>query len=123
MRWRALEQQVFKQMRHAGLTVVFVPRADQVGDVDCHRRLAGIRKQQHSQTVVETVLGNAFDARTSADPAWQVECLQRRHQNNEQNQCSKRGTKWNKHCESLVGYLKPEAGGAWLRWRLRRMPE
>ena len=36
---RAFEQQMFRQVRHSGLTVPFVPRPDEVGDVDGDRRL------------------------------------------------------------------------------------
>jgi hypothetical protein len=57
---RALEHQVFEQVRHAALAIALVARPDQVGDVDRDRRLGLIREQQHAQAVGELVLGDAF---------------------------------------------------------------
>ncbi len=57
----ALEQHVLEQVRHAGLAVALVARADEVGDVDRDRRLGGIGEEQHAQAVGEQVFGDAFD--------------------------------------------------------------
>ena len=64
---RALEHQVLEQVRHAGLAVVFVARADQVGDVDGDGRFRGVREQQHLQAVRQAVFGDAFDRRAQRD--------------------------------------------------------
>ncbi len=64
---RTLEHHVLQQVRHAGLAVVFVARADQIGDVDGHGGLGGVRKQQHFQAVRELVFGDAFDRRALDD--------------------------------------------------------
>ena len=58
---RALEQQVLKQVGHAGFAVVLVARADQVGEVHRDRGLGGVGEQQHAQAVAEAVFGDAFD--------------------------------------------------------------
>ncbi len=71
VRRRALEHQVLEQVGHAGLAVVLVARADQIGDVDRQGWLRGIGKQQHMQTVVEPVFGNALDLRDERDACWQ----------------------------------------------------
>ena len=60
---RPLELQVLEQVRHAGLPVPLVGRADQIRDVDGDRRLALIRKEQHAEAVGEAVFGDAFDRR------------------------------------------------------------
>ena len=44
VRRRALEQQVFEQVRHAGFAVVLVHRADAVGEVDRDRWLGRVRE-------------------------------------------------------------------------------
>ena len=49
----ALEHQMLEQMRHAGLAVIFVRRADPIGDVDRRRGLGCIRKEQHRQPAVD----------------------------------------------------------------------
>ncbi|MNT47791.1 hypothetical protein D3C72_1845320 [compost metagenome] len=58
---RAFEQHVFKQVRHAGLAVVFVARTDQVGHVDRGRGLGLVGNQQHSQAIGQSVFGDAFN--------------------------------------------------------------
>ena len=58
---RALEHHVLEQVRHAGLAVALEARADEVRDVDRHRRLRRVGEQQHLQPVVEPVLGDALD--------------------------------------------------------------
>ena len=58
---RTFENQVFEQVRHPRLAVIFVARADQVGDVDGDRLLGRVREEQHAQTVGQTVFGNALD--------------------------------------------------------------
>jgi hypothetical protein len=60
-RRRALEQQVLEQVRHAGLAVVFLAGADEVGDVDRRRRLGGVGKEQHPKAVAERVFGDPLD--------------------------------------------------------------
>jgi hypothetical protein len=64
---RALEQQVLQQVGHAGLAVVLVHRADQVGQVDGDRGLAGVGEQQHAQAVAHAVFADAFHAGTRCD--------------------------------------------------------
>src|SRR5581483_428763 len=58
---RALEHQVLEQVRHAGLAVAFVARADEVGDVHRQRRLGRVGEEQHAQAVRQRVLGDAID--------------------------------------------------------------
>src|SRR5438309_5988637 len=58
---------MLEQMRHAGLAVVLVTRADEIGDVHCRLRLARIRKQQHLETVPQRVFGDAFNRRSLLD--------------------------------------------------------
>ncbi|KAG1256384.1 hypothetical protein G6F65_016335 [Rhizopus arrhizus] len=58
---RALEQHMFKQVRHAGLAVVLVARADQIGHVDRGRGLGFVGDQQHSQAIGQAVFGDAFN--------------------------------------------------------------
>ena len=60
IRGRALEQQMLEQVRHAGLAVAFLPRADEVGDVDGRRRLGRVGEEQHLETVGERKLGDAL---------------------------------------------------------------
>ena len=60
-RGRPLEQQVLEQVRHAGLAVVLLARAHEIGDVDGRRRLGRVRKEQHPQAVRQRVLGHPFD--------------------------------------------------------------
>ena len=67
LRRRALEQQVLEQVRHAGLAVVLVRRADLVGDVDRGRRLRRVGEQQHRQPVGQPVFGDALDRRSLGD--------------------------------------------------------
>jgi hypothetical protein len=57
----ALEHHVLEEVRHAGLAVALVPRADEVRDVDGHGRLRRVGEQQHREPVVEAVLGDALD--------------------------------------------------------------
>ena len=57
---RALEQQVFEQVRHAGFAVALVPAADAVGQVDRRRRLRVVGRQQHLQAVGQAVFGDAL---------------------------------------------------------------
>ena len=45
-----------------GFAVVFVPRADAVGDVDGGRGLGVVGHQQHLQAVRQPEFGDAFDA-------------------------------------------------------------
>ena len=60
---RALEDHVLQQMRHAGLAVTLLPRADQHGHVDRHLGLRLVGKEQRAQAVVELVFGDALDRR------------------------------------------------------------
>src|SRR4030095_2169712 len=66
----SLVHQVFKQVRHPGLTVVFVPRSDHVSDIDRYRFLRLIREKQNAESVWETVLGEAFDRGYQLDILW-----------------------------------------------------
>ena len=66
---RALEKHVLKEVRHAGFAVAFESRADEVGDVHQHSGLALVGKQQHPQTVVHAVLGDAKGGRFFAKPS------------------------------------------------------
>ena len=61
VRRRALEDQVLQQVRHAGLAVVLVARADVIGHVDRGRGLAVIGGQQDLQAVGQPVLADALD--------------------------------------------------------------
>jgi hypothetical protein len=67
LRGRALEQQVLQQVRHAGLAVVLVHRADVVDQVHRHGGLGGIREQQHAQAIGQRVLADALDAGAGDD--------------------------------------------------------
>ncbi len=58
---RALEYQMFEQVRHPGLAVIFVTRADQVGHVNGDRLFGRVGKEQDAQAVGQTVLGDALD--------------------------------------------------------------
>ena len=60
---RALEEEVFKQVRHARFAVAFVPRTHQVGDVDGDLLLAPVGEKQEPKGIVESVLGDAFHGR------------------------------------------------------------
>ena len=66
---RPLEDQVLEQMRHPGLAVVLVARADPIGHVHGDGLLGGVREQQHGEPVREPVLGNSFDGRHELDAA------------------------------------------------------
>jgi hypothetical protein len=68
MRRRALEEQVFEQVCHAGLAVVLVPRADPVGEVDRRRRLRVVGDEQHLQAVRKAKLVDTFDEVTATMP-------------------------------------------------------
>ena len=70
MFFRAFEKHVFEQMRHAGLAVIFVARADFVGDVHHDLRLGGIRRDQDLEAVWQSVLGDALDRGDFADAFW-----------------------------------------------------
>src|SRR5690606_475714 len=89
---RALEHQVLEQVRHAGLAVVLVARADQVGHVDGGDRLARIGEQHHPHAVVQRVLADALGAehrlrrrllaghgRRGQDECKRKRCQDRRH--------------------------------------------
>ncbi|MCG3162244.1 MAG: hypothetical protein JMDDDDMK_03484 [Acidobacteria bacterium] len=58
---RAFEDQMFEQMRHPGFAVIFVARADQIGDVDGDRLLGRIGEEQYAKAVRQTVFGDALD--------------------------------------------------------------
>src|SRR6266568_337582 len=58
---RAAEHQVLEEMRHSGLAVAFVARADEIGDVDGDRIDRAVGDEQDLQSVREAVLGDAFD--------------------------------------------------------------
>ena len=60
-RWCAFKYQVLQQMRHAGLAIVFVPAANEVGDIDGGRGLGRIGCQQNPQAVWQAVFAHAFD--------------------------------------------------------------
>ena len=60
---RPLEVHVLEQVRHSRLAVAFVPRADQVRDVDGRRRLARVREDQDAESVGEIVLRDPLDGR------------------------------------------------------------
>ena len=49
------KQDVFQQVRHAGLAIALVARADHVGHVDRDLGVGGIREQQHAQAVGQRV--------------------------------------------------------------------
>ena len=59
----SFEHQMLEQVRHAGLAVVLVTRADEIRDVHRGLGLACIRKQQHLEAVRERVFTDALDAR------------------------------------------------------------
>ncbi len=52
------EIHVLQQMRHAGLAIAFMPRADQIGHIDRDLRLGRVGVQQHLQAIREVVLGD-----------------------------------------------------------------
>ena len=54
------KHQVFKQMSHAGLAIIFVPRTDQIGDIDRRRLLCLVGEKQHAKAVRQLVFGDAF---------------------------------------------------------------
>jgi hypothetical protein len=58
---RALEDEVFEQVRHAALAVVLGGRADEVGDVDGDGLLGLVGEHQDAQPVLQAVLGDALD--------------------------------------------------------------
>jgi hypothetical protein len=58
---RPLEHHVLEQVRHPRFAVPFVPRADEVRDVDRRVVFRRIGEQQHVQPVGELVLGDPFD--------------------------------------------------------------
>ncbi len=60
IRGRALEQQMLEQVRHPGLAVALVARADEIGDVDGRRRLGRVGEEQHLEAVGERVLRDAL---------------------------------------------------------------
>ena len=55
------EVHVLQQVRHAGLAVAFVARADQVRHVDRDLGVGGVGIEQHAQAVGEDILGDAAD--------------------------------------------------------------
>ena len=57
---RAFEDHMLEQVRHAGLSVTFVARTDQHGEVDGDLRLGVVREEQRAKTVVELVFGDAL---------------------------------------------------------------
>ena len=57
----ALEYHVLQQVGHAAFAGAFLPRADQVSDIDGDGGFGRIGEHQEMQSVVETVLGDAFD--------------------------------------------------------------
>jgi hypothetical protein len=61
VRRRPLEKQVLEQVGHARLAVVLLPRADEVSEVDRHRRLGRVGKQKHPKAVGQPVLGDSLD--------------------------------------------------------------
>ncbi len=67
----AFEQQVLKQMRHAGFAIIFVLGADFVSDINGSGFFARIGKQQHRQPVLQPVFSNAFNLRDLTYPARQ----------------------------------------------------
>ena len=60
--FRPLEHQVFEKVGHAGLAVVLVTRAHEIGHVDRGGRLAHVGIEHDAQAVREPVLGHALDA-------------------------------------------------------------
>jgi hypothetical protein len=69
---RALEHHVFKQVGHAGLAVVLVPRADVHGQVHGGRRLRIVGHQQQLQAIRQPVFIDAFDRLHRDDAARQA---------------------------------------------------
>ena len=59
--FRPLEHQVFEKVGHAGLAVVLVTRAHEIGHVDRGGRLAHVGIEHDAQAVREPVLGHALD--------------------------------------------------------------
>ena len=76
-RRRAEEQHVLEQVRHAGLAVVLVARADAVGDRDRRGRLARVGEEDDLEPVVERVLGHALDRGTGGDAGRELRERQR----------------------------------------------
>src|SRR5579862_1462345 len=60
MRRSALEHHVLQQMSHPGFTIVFLPGADQVGDVHGYSLLGLIGKKEDAQSVFKPVLSDAL---------------------------------------------------------------
>ena len=56
----ALEKQMLEQVRHAGLAVPFMPRTNEVGDVDGDGRLGRVGEEQDTQAVGKAILGDPF---------------------------------------------------------------
>ncbi len=57
----AAKQHMLQKVSHAGLPIVLVPRADQVGHVDGGRRFGIVWGQNKAQAIVQRVLSDAFD--------------------------------------------------------------
>jgi hypothetical protein len=62
------KHQVLEQMRHPGLAVAFLPRADEIGDVDRHGVDRTVRDEQDPEAVRQAVLGDALDRRDALNP-------------------------------------------------------
>jgi len=61
---------MFEQMRHAGLAVTLVPRADEHRQVDGYFGLGVVGKEQRAQAVVELIFSNSLDRGHHARRGW-----------------------------------------------------
>ncbi|MNN06605.1 hypothetical protein D3C81_1194000 [compost metagenome] len=121
-RRRALEQQVLEQVRHAGLAVVLVAAAHEVGDVDRGGGLGRVGRQHDAQAVGQAVFGDALHG--GSLPRQRRRC--RRHRLHGLRRRGQRGQRGKHrqvqgktaHGVSGVGWLAGEAlKGAEGQWR------
>ncbi len=69
---RAAEHEVLQKMRHSGLAVAFLPRADEVGDVDRDGIDRAVGDQKDFQAVRQAIFGDPFDRGDPRDPGGQA---------------------------------------------------
>ena len=61
------EEHVLQEMRHPCFAVAFMPRPDEIGDVDRSFGFARIGKQENLKSVVQPVFGDSLDRRDFRD--------------------------------------------------------
>src|SRR4051794_5694292 len=67
-----LEEHVFQQVRHAGLPIALVTRADEVGHVDRYLRLRLVGKQKDAKAVRQGIFGDSLDRSDLSDALRQL---------------------------------------------------